>query len=38
MPTPPPSITLDPAPHPALSDAGLRAEALEPLRRQGGAP
>lgn len=31
MPTPPPSITLEPAPHPALNYAGLRAEALELL-------
>jgi hypothetical protein len=36
MPTPPPSITLDPAPHPALSYAGLRAEALELLGRLCG--
>ncbi|MFN7677192.1 MAG: hypothetical protein ACK5QW_01175, partial [Cyanobacteriota bacterium] len=32
----PPSITLDPAPHPALSYAGLRAEALELLGRLCG--
>jgi len=31
MTTLPPSITLDSAPHPALSYAGLRAEALELL-------
>ncbi len=36
MPTPPPSITLDPAPHPALSYAGMRAEALELLGRLCG--
>ena len=36
MPTPPPSITLDPAPHPALNYAGLRAEALELLGRLCG--
>lgn len=36
MPSPPPSITLDPAPHPALSYAGLRAEALELLGRLCG--
>ena len=32
----PPSITLDPNPHPALSYAGLRAEALELLGRLCG--
>ncbi|MEB3302476.1 MAG: hypothetical protein VKN56_10965, partial [Cyanobacteriota bacterium] len=36
MPSPPPSITLDPAPHPALNYAGLRAEALELLGRLCG--
>jgi hypothetical protein len=36
MPAPPPSITLDPNPHPALSYAGLRAEALELLGRLCG--
>ncbi len=33
---PPPSITLDPSPHPALSYAQLRAEALELLGRLCG--
>lgn len=33
---PPPSITLNPNPHPALSYAGLRAEALELLGRLCG--
>jgi hypothetical protein len=33
---PSPSITLDPSPHPALSYAGLRAEALELLGRLCG--
>ncbi len=37
MTTLPPSITLDSAPHPALSYAGLRAEALELLGRLCGA-
>lgn len=36
MPAPPTSITLDPTPHPALSYAGLRAEALELLGRLSG--
>jgi hypothetical protein len=36
MPAHPPSITLDPNPHPALSYAGLRAEALELLGRLCG--
>lgn len=36
MPTLPPSITLDPNPHPALSYAGLRSEALETLGRLCG--
>jgi hypothetical protein len=34
--SPPPSITLDPNPHPALSYIGLRAEALELLGRLCG--
>jgi hypothetical protein len=36
MTLPPTSITLDPNPHPALSYAGLRAEALELLGRLCG--
>jgi hypothetical protein len=38
MPTPPPSISLEPAPHPALNDDGLRAEALEFLVQLWGDP
>ena len=36
MPAPPPSIRLDPQPHPALDYDGLRAEALALLGRLGG--
>ena len=36
MPNPPPSIRLDPQPHPALDYDGLRAEALALLGRLGG--